>query len=91
MRSEGTEAIGGGEKAIECQTDSRHMFNQIGLYHPFATTLDSTMGVEGINHAPLGALNNTPNGPIPLFDQNLRALGDSYLTFFSERIRIEEG
>ncbi|EIN13461.1 RhoGAP-domain-containing protein [Punctularia strigosozonata HHB-11173 SS5] len=30
------------------------------------------------------------SGPIPLFDQNLRVLGESYLAFFQERKRIEE-
>ncbi|KAK7694250.1 hypothetical protein QCA50_001430 [Cerrena zonata] len=31
-----------------------------------------------------------PNGPIPLFDAQLRLLNDSYLSFFQERKRIED-
>ncbi|CAL1696188.1 unnamed protein product [Somion occarium] len=31
-----------------------------------------------------------PNGPIPLFDNQLRLLSDSYLSFFQERRKIEE-
>lgn len=30
------------------------------------------------------------NGPVPAFDHQLKTLGDSYITFLTERIRIEE-
>ncbi|KAJ3556479.1 hypothetical protein NM688_g2008 [Phlebia brevispora] len=33
---------------------------------------------------------DAPHGPIQLFDTHLRFLGDSYLSFFQERKRIEE-
>lgn len=30
------------------------------------------------------------NGPVPAFDHQLKTLSDSYISFLSERIRIEE-